>query len=77
MGKRFQITFKNIDEIRDFVNQASRYPQAMDLSRGRYMVDAKSILGVLKLGLQTEVSLTIHGDMTDSLEDLIDSYAIA
>lgn len=56
------IRFNSIKEAVDFVNAASRQPYDVDLSRGIYNVDAKSILGVLALGLGNIIRMEIHAD---------------
>ena len=46
-----KITFKNPDEILEFVKTVSKYEFDMDIRKGRVVVDAKSLLGVMHLGL--------------------------
>ena len=46
-----KITFKKPEEILDFVNKVEKYDCAMDMNRGIYVVDGKSILGIMNLGL--------------------------
>ena len=50
------------------MNTASRQPYSVDLSRGIYNVDAKSILGVLALGLGQTIRMEIHADENDHLD---------
>lgn len=59
------IRFNSVAEAVDFVNTASRQPYSVDLSRGIYNVDAKSILGVLALGLGQTIRMEIHADETE------------
>lgn len=59
------IRFNSVAEAVDFVNTASRQPYNVDLSRGIYNVDAKSILGVLALGLGQIIRMDIHADEKD------------
>ena len=53
------ITFKSPDEILEFVNTVSKYEFDMDMKKGRLVVDAKSILGIMNLGLNHVIQL--HG----------------
>ena len=48
---KMQITFKNPEEIVAFVNTVSRFDFDMDLKKGCALVDAKSLLGIMHLGL--------------------------
>ena len=50
-----KITFKNPDEILEFVKTVSKYEFDMDIRKGRVVVDAKSLLGVMHLGLNNEM----------------------
>ncbi|WP_334159823.1 HPr family phosphocarrier protein, partial [Muricomes intestini] len=51
------IKFKNPDEVRAFVNKVEKYPYDMDMKRGRFVVDAKSILGIMNLGFNNPIEL--------------------
>ena len=46
------ITFKHPDEIIDFLNSVCKFDFNMDMRRGRAVVDAKSLLGIMNLGLK-------------------------
>ena len=47
---------------KEFVNIVSRYPFDADLRGGRFLVDAKSLLGILSLDLSGTLVLEIHSD---------------
>lgn len=49
------------DEVRGFVDAASRCERDVDICYNRYIVDAKSILGVLGLDLTKVLTVTCHG----------------
>ncbi|MFI3209036.1 MAG: HPr family phosphocarrier protein [Eubacteriales bacterium] len=59
---KIKIVFDSIEEIGAFVNIVKKYPFEMDLSRGRLVVDAKSLLGIINLGIKKEVDLLVHAD---------------
>ena len=44
---KMRVKLSTPEDIRRFVEIASRYKQDMELVLGRYIVDAKSILGIL------------------------------
>ena len=52
-----KLTFKTPDEIVEFVNTVSRYDFDVDVKRGRIVVDAKSLLGIMHLGLNSTLEL--------------------
>lgn len=62
------VSFKNPEEILNFVNTVAKYPYDMDMKRGRFVVDAKSILGIMNLGLNNVISLQVYGDHCEELK---------
>ena len=65
---KMQITFKNPEEIVAFVNTVSRYDFDMDLKKGRAVVDAKSLLGIMHLGLNNVIELQMYSDHCEELQ---------
>ena len=55
----FNVTFKNPDEILKFLSIVEKYDIAMDMIRGRLVVDAKSLLGLMNLGLNNVAELRV------------------
>ena len=60
MGE-MKLTFKTPEEIYEFVNTVSKYEFDVDVRRGRVVVDAKSLLGIMHLGLNSVLDLKSHG----------------
>ena len=50
--RMYQIKFHSIEDVKAFVNIANHYGYEIQLQRDAYQVDAKSILGVLSLGME-------------------------
>lgn len=71
--KSISLLLNTTDSVKSFVNIMSQYDFDMDLRCGRYVVDAKSILGIFSLDLNRPVVLEIHSD--DDCEDLIKKIA--
>ena len=69
-----KVTFKSPDEILEFVNTVSKYEFDMDMKKGRLVVDAKSILGIMNLGLNNVIQLTMHTDDCTDLQEKIAKY---
>ena len=57
-----QVTLNSIDKIKTFVNLVSKYNSDFDLVSGRYVIDAKSIMGIFSLDLSKPIELNIHDD---------------
>lgn len=64
--KKIQLSLNSIEKVKDFVNKVSRYEGSFDLLSGRYMVDAKSIMGIFSMDLSKPVTLQIHDDAVDT-----------
>jgi len=65
--KTLEIMLGSITDVKDFVNAVSKYENDVDLTSGRYVVDAKSIMGIFSLDLSKPIKVEIHGDGSDSL----------
>lgn len=70
------IKFKNQEEILNFVDTVTKYPYEMDMKRGRFTVDAKSLLGIMNLGLNSLIELKIYGEDGTEYEDLKKAISI-
>ena len=62
--------------VKNFVSLVNRYPYDMDLRSGRYVVDAKSILGILSIDLSRPIRLDIYSDECDDLLKELEGYLI-
>ena len=71
------IKFQNPEEVLDFVNKVAKYPYDMDMKRGRFVVDAKSILGIMNLGFNNPIELKIYDEDCEELKQEISKYAAA
>ena len=64
--KTIQISLNSIDKVKAFVNDITRFDNDFDLVSGRYVIDAKSIMGIFSLDLSKPIDLNIHGSSEDS-----------
>ena len=74
--KTVQISFDTdtLAKVKSFVNEVTKFDNEFDLVSGRYVVDAKSIMGIFSLDLTKPITLNIHTDenvdkIRDSLKD--------
>lgn len=65
--KTCQIKLASIQDVREFVEIVTRYDIEIDLCSGRYVVDAKSIMGIFSLDLMSAITLNAHTDNSDKL----------
>ncbi len=66
----FNILINSIDDVKNFVNIVNRYSFDIDLISGRYIVDAKSIMGIFSLDLGSPIKVEAHTDDNQIKEDL-------
>ena len=60
--KTVKISLNSIDKVKAFVNEISKFDCDFDLVSGRYVIDAKSIMGIFSLDLSKPIDLNIHAD---------------
>ena len=70
--KTVQISLNSIDKVKSFVNAITQFDYDFDLISGRYVIDAKSIMGIFSLDLSKPIDLSIHveNDIDEILEAL-------
>jgi len=74
--KTVDIKLSSIEDVRNFVNIVSKYEMDIDLASGRYVVDAKSIMGIFSLDLLKPIKLTAHSEDPAELLAEIKPYII-
>lgn len=68
--KTVQISLNSIDKVKAFVNELAHFNNDFDLVSGRYVIDAKSIMGIFSLDLSKPINLSIH-EGTDDIEEIL------
>lgn len=58
----FYIKVDSVDKVKDFVKVTNKIMPDMDLIVGRYIIDAKSIMGIFSVDLTRKIRLKIHSD---------------
>ena len=60
--KTVKISLNSIDKVKAFVNEVTKYDAEFDLVSGRYVIEAKSIMGIFSLDLSKPIDLNIHSE---------------
>ena len=77
MMKTVMISLNSIDKVKSFVNDISRFDYDFDLVSGRYVIDAKSIMGIFSLDLSKPIELNIHAEEgADEVIDMLKPYIV-
>jgi phosphotransferase system HPr-like phosphotransfer protein len=74
--QKTQITLNNIQGVRKFVNEVTLLDYEVDLEQGRYIVDAKSIMGIFALDTLSPITVVAHTDTADEFFDRISEFII-
>ena len=60
--------------VKEFVNVTQDYPYEILLKSGRYIVDAKSILGIFSLDLSQPITVEAYSDDCDDLMEKLKKF---
>lgn len=71
--KAVKISLNSIDKVKAFVNEVTKFDTDFDLVSGRYVIDAKSIMGIFSLDLSKPIELNIHND--DDVDKILEILA--
>ena len=67
--KTVTISLNSIDKVKSFVYEITKFQSDFDLVSGRYVIDAKSIMGIFSLDLSKPIDLNIHNE--DEMDDIL------
>ncbi len=75
--KTVKISLNSIDKVKSFVNDVTKFDTDFDLVSGRYVIDAKSIMGIFSLDLSKPIDLSIHSDNdADEILEALKPYIV-
>ncbi len=69
--KTVRISLNSIDKVKSFVNDLTKFDADFDLVSGRYVIDAKSIMGIFSLDLSKPIDLNIHAEAEPMISDIM------
>ena len=67
--KTVQISLNSIEKVKSFVNDICKFDNDFDLVSGRYVIDAKSIMGIFSLDLSKAIDLNVHAE--DNIDEIL------
>lgn len=75
--KTVKISLNSIDKVKSFVNEITKFDYDFDLVSGRYVIDAKSIMGIFSLDLSKPIDLAIHAESNmDEIMEVLKPYLV-
>lgn len=70
------VSLNTINDVKNFVNIVSKYDFEIDLTSGRYVIDAKSIMGIFSLDLSKPIKLDAKCDKDSKLLEEIKPFIV-
>ena len=67
MRTKITITLNDFIRIKNFSSEVVKFESDIDLIKGRYIIDAKSTIGIFTLDLSSPVDVVIHSDDEDEI----------
>ncbi len=70
MRMTYTILLNDINKVKEFVNTVNTLDFEIDLISGRYVIDAKSIMGIFSLDLNGPIQLIPHTEDPEDMQKL-------
>lgn len=71
--KSVNVLINTVDKVKSFVRDITKFENEFDLVSGKYVVNAKSIMGVFSLDIGKPICLNINTE--DNAEEILDVLA--
>ena len=71
-----KIMLSSINDVKNLVNIVNKYDFDIDLISDRYVVDAKSIMGIFSLDLTKPIKVEAHTDVSAAFLAEIAPYTV-
>ena len=75
--KKFNIMFKTTNDVKEFVSIVNQCNFDVDLISGKYVVNAKSIMGIYSLDLTKRIILQADTDDDAGFSEKIKKYIVS
>ena len=72
-----QIYLNSIDKVKAFVDSVNTFNTEFDLISGRFVIDAKSIMGIFSLDLSNPINLNIYNDDDTEIIERLKPFLVA
>ena len=71
-----KMNLNSTEKVKDFSNKVFNIEESIDLKSGRYVVDAKSIMGIFSLNLSKDLVMIIHADeeRANEIKDILKDF---
>lgn len=74
--KSFKVMLSSIVDVKTFVDIVNEFDFDVDMVSGRYVVDAKSLMGIFSLDLAKPVIMRVYSEDTEEIEKKLDMFIV-
>lgn len=74
--KSFKIKLNSINDVKTFVELVCEFDFDVDLVSGRYVVNAKSLMGIFSLELASPVTMRVYTEETENFEKRLSAFIV-
>ena len=74
--KTVKISLNSIDKVKSFVNDITKFDYDFDLVSGRYVIDAKSIMGIFSMELDRPIEMEMSDADMEKLKSQFEKFMI-
>lgn len=72
--KSFKVMLSSIVDVKNFVNLVNEFSFDVDMVSGRYVVDAKSLMGIFSLDLAKPIVVRVYSEDTVAFEKALKDF---
>ncbi len=73
---QFEIKLTTIADVYELVAIVTKHNGEVDLSQGRYVVNAESIMGIFSLDLRQPVTMIVRGDEAEAIRASVEKFIV-
>ncbi len=71
-----KVNLNSVEKVKTFVNDVSRFDTEIDLVSSRYVIDAKSLMGIFSLDLSRPIQVEVYDkEQEPYVEEVLRKYA--
>lgn len=74
--KSFKVILTSIEDVKTLVEIVNDFEFDVDMVSGRYVVDAKSLMGIFSLDLAKPVTMRVYAEDTEKFEDALKKFIV-
>ncbi len=74
--KSVYVKLPTIEAVQNFVDLVCEFDEDISLSSGRYIVDAKSIMGIFSLDLRMPICMSVDSDDCEHVFSAVKDYIV-